>query len=99
MNCAIGGQIKDMKEIWIDVRTVEEYESGHIEGAINIPHEEIGGKIESVVKDKSQKIHLYCKGGRRAGIAKDVLEKMRYTNVINEGGYEDIKKRLEKDPN
>jgi len=95
MNCAIGGQMKDMKGIWIDVRTVDEYKSGHIKGAINIPHEEIGSKIESVAKDKGEKIHLYCKSGRRAGFAKEVLEKMGYVNVVNEGGYEDIKKLLD----
>ncbi|MCF6147440.1 MAG: rhodanese-like domain-containing protein [Candidatus Kuenenia sp.] len=96
MNCAIGGQTKDAKGIWIDVRTAEEYKSGHIEGAINIPHGEIGREIESVTKDKGKTIHLYCKSGRRSGFAKEVLEKMGYINVINEGGYKDIKKRGDK---
>ncbi|MCR4291567.1 MAG: rhodanese-like domain-containing protein, partial [Candidatus Kuenenia sp.] len=96
MNCVIGGQVNDMNGIWIDVRTAKEYKSGHIEDAINIPYKEIGREIESVTKNKSEKIFLYCKSGRRSAIAKELLDKMGYINVINAGGYEEIKKRQNK---
>lgn len=96
INCVIGGQVNDVKGIWIDVRTAGEYESGHIEDAINIPYKEIGRKIESVAKNKDEKIFLYCESGRRSGIAKEILDKMGYLNVINAGGYEEIKKRQNK---
>lgn len=78
---------------WIDVRTAEEYAQGHVKGAINIPFEEIGGQISSITHDVDSDVRVYCKSGRRSGIAKDTLNGMGYANVINEGGYEDILKR------
>lgn len=76
--------------IWIDVRTVAEYNQGHKENAVNIPHTQIGWKIESITKDKDARIHLYCAAGVRAGKAKYTLEKMGYKNVTNEGGLSDV---------
>ena len=79
--------------IWVDVRTAEEFENGHITDAINIPYEQIGAHIAQVTDNKSADLRIYCKSGRRAGIAKQELEKMGYTNVTNEGGYQDILNR------
>ena len=76
--------------LWIDVRTVEEFNSGHLEGAINIPHGDIGHKISAVAGDLGQPIHLYCKSGTRAGLALEILMEMGYQDVTNEGGYEAI---------
>ncbi len=76
--------------IWIDVRTVAEYQQGHKENAINIPHTAIGQRIKSITTDKTAKIHLYCATGFRAGIAKATLNRMGYRNVINEGGLSDV---------
>ena len=78
---------------WIDVRTPEEYAQGHVKGAINIPFEEIGGQINSIARDVDSDVRVYCRTGRRSGIAKDTLNGMGYANVINEGGYEDLVKR------
>ena len=85
---AYAGNTSD--EIWIDVRTVAEYQRGHKEGAINIPHTAIAQHIAKVAKDKITKIHLYCAAGMRAGIAKATLKRMGYSNVINEGGLSDV---------
>lgn len=79
--------------MWIDVRTTEEFSSGHLDGALNMPHETIGREIAAAVPDKNAEIHLYCRSGRRAGIAKQTLEDMGYRNVTNEGGYEALKGR------
>ncbi len=76
--------------IWVDVRTVGEYQRGHKVDAINIPHTIIGHRIAELTTDKDAEIHLYCAAGVRAGIAKRRLEKMGYTNVINEGGLSDV---------
>ena len=76
--------------IWIDVRTVAEYQQGHKENAINIPHTTIGQKIKNITTDKVIKIHLYCAAGVRAGIAKATLNRTGYSNVINEGGLSDV---------
>ena len=78
------------KGIWIDVRTPEEYESGHLDGAINIPHDQIAAKIAAASPDKNAPVNLYCRSGKRAGIAKQELEKLGYTRVTNHGGYQDL---------
>jgi len=75
--------------VWIDVRTDQEYSEGHVEQAVNIPYEEIGERIESVTKNKDQTIYVYCRSGRRSGIAKDTLNDLGYTDVVNLGGLDD----------
>ena len=79
------------KGIWIDVRTPEEYQEGHLDDAVNIPHDQIANKISATAADKNAPIHLYCRSGHRASIAKQALEEMGYTHVTNEGGYEALK--------
>lgn len=81
----------------IDVRSSEEYNSGHIEGAANINYTEIGSVIEDLVPGKDTTIRLYCGSGHRAGIAKNTLEEMGYTNVVNEGGYEEFREKISRD--
>lgn len=77
--------------VWIDVRSADEFAGGHVQEAINIPHTDIGAKIAAVSADKNQEIKLYCRSGKRAGMAKQTLEQMGYTNVTNVGGYEEAK--------
>ncbi len=77
----------------IDVRSDEEWDSGHLDAAIHIPHTEIAQKIEGVTSNKDAKIVLYCAVGGRAGKAKKVLDLLGYTRVENAGGYDDIKKQ------
>ena len=79
-------------DIWIDVRTQEEWNSGHLEEAIHIPHEDIAARIGDITSNKDATIHLYCRSGGRAGRAKSALEAIGFTNVVNDGGYEDIMK-------
>lgn len=79
--------------IWIDVRTAEEFAQGHIAGSINIPYEIIGSEIGSITRDVDSDIRVYCRSGRRSGVAMDTLKGMGYANVINEGGYEDLLRR------
>lgn len=76
--------------IWIDVRTPEEFVEGHITGSLNIPFEDIGARISSVTQDQDSDIRVYCRSGRRSGVAMDVLKSMGYRHVINEGGLEDL---------
>lgn len=76
--------------IWIDVRTPEEFAEGHITGSLNIPFEDIAARIASVTENQDSDIRVYCRSGRRSGVAMDVLKGMGYWNVINEGGLEDL---------
>ena len=78
---------------WIDVRTAKEFDDGHLDGAVHIPYEVIGDQIAAAVPDKDAEIHIYCRTGRRSGIALKTLEGMGYTNVVNEGAYARLKGR------
>lgn len=80
----------------IDVRTEAEWKEGHLEGAILIPHDKIGDGIKAVVPDKSSKIYLYCRSGRRTGIAEEALKKAGYTDLVNLGTLENAAKELQK---
>ena len=73
----------------LDVRTQEEYDEAHIDGAILIPDYEIVAKAESVLKDKDQLILVYCRSGRRSKNAAEDLVKLGYTNVKEFGGIID----------
>jgi len=78
----------------IDVRTEKEWNAGHIDGAVLIPHEQIGQRIGSVIADKSAPIALYCRTGRRSGIAMEALKKLGYTDVVNYGGLEQARQTV-----
>lgn len=80
--------------ILLDVRSPEEYASGYLQGALNIPHDRIGTEIASVAPDKAAQIILYCRSGRRANTALETLRAMGYANVSNYGGLEDAQERL-----
>ena len=84
-------QIMDTEEgyIILDVRTQEEYDEGHIPGAIVISHEEIAEKAEEVLTDKDQLILVYCRSGRRSKIAAEALAELGYTNTKEFGGIID----------
>ena len=84
-------QIMDTEEgyIILDVRTQEEYDQGHIPGAIAISHEEITEKAEDVLPNKDQLILVYCRSGRRSKIAAEALVEMGYTNIKEFGGIID----------
>ena len=84
-------QIMDSEEgyIILDVRTQEEYNEGHIPGAIVISHEEIEEKAEDVLTDKDQLILVYCRSGRRSKIAAEALVELGYTNIKEFGGIID----------
>ena len=73
----------------LDVRTQEEYDEAHIDGAILIPDYEIADKAEGALNDKSQLILVYCRSGRRSKLAAEELVKLRYTNVKEFGGIID----------
>lgn len=76
--------------IWVDVRREDEFVAGHIENSLHIPYDEIEMRASEMNASKDADIRVYCRSGNRSGIAKEILEKLGYTNVINEGGYEEI---------
>lgn len=79
----------------LDVRNQDEYDRGHLSQALLIPVAELEtriGEVESALGgDKSKKIVAYCGSGRRSGKAKELLEQHGFTNVVNGGGYDQLK--------
>lgn len=82
--------IKSGKYTVIDVRTKEEYDAGHIKGALNIDYYNDGfeEKIESQLKDKNKPYIVYCRSGMRSLYSAQILEDLGYTDVTNmKGGF------------
>jgi rhodanese-related sulfurtransferase len=75
--------------IILDVRRVDEFASGHIPGAINIPNESIGTNEIPQLPDKNQMILIYCRSGRRSKEASQKLANLGYTNIVEFGGILD----------
>ena len=91
-------RIMDIEEDYIilDVRTQEEYDQGHIPGAILIPDTEIETKAEEVLTDKNQLLLVYCRSGRRSKLAAEILVELGYTNIKEFGGIIDWPYEVEK---
>ena len=76
------------KFLLVDVREDNEWERGHILGAVHMGRGIIERDIEEAVPDHAARLVLYCGGGFRSALAADNLQKMGYTNVISmDGGW------------
>ena len=75
--------------IILDVRTQDEFDSGHIEHAILLPYNQIAALAASVIPDKTQTVLVYCRAGRRSNIAAWALADLGYTAVYDFGGIQD----------
>ena len=84
------------KDVVIDVRTAAEFQSGHVQGALNLPHDSISQDICKAKVAKDDHVILYCRSGRRSDIALGTLKGMGFSNVENYGGFEQAQKRLQK---
>ena len=80
----------------LDVRERDEYDAGHIPGAILIPYTQITEKAEKVLEEKDQLILVYCRSGRRSKIAAEALAELGYTNIREFGGILDWPYEVEK---
>jgi len=84
------------EHIILDTREQDEFDEGHIPGAILIPYTEIENKAEEMLPDKDKLILVYCRSGRRSKIAAESLAKLGYTNVKEFGGIIDWPYEVEK---
>ena len=76
------------KLLLVDTREDNEWEKGHIAGAIHLGKGIIERDIESHVPNRETEIILYCGGGFRSALSADSLQKMGYTNVVSmDGGW------------
>ena len=86
----------DSDYILLDVRRDDEFEEGHIPGAINIPNESIGTEESAELPDKNQTIYVYCRSGNRSKQASQKLVDLGYRDVIEVGGIIDYSGEIEK---
>ena len=91
-------EIMDTEEgyVILDVREQDEYDAGHISGAILIPFTQIEAKANEMLPDKDQLILVYCRSGRRSKIAAEALAELGYTNIKEFGGILDWPYEVEK---
>ena len=87
---------KNDGHIIVDVRRQDEYDTGHIPGAVLIPNESIADKQPEELPDLDQIILVYCRSGRRSKEAAQKLADMGYTNVYEFGGIIDWPYEVEK---
>lgn len=74
----------------LDVRTLEEFEQGHLPNATLVPYDQISATTPELPQDKATPIFVYCRSGNRSGIASETLVGLGYETVVNlRGGYPD----------
>lgn len=91
MDEAVAMMEQESGYIILDVRRPDEYATGHIPNAINVPNENIGTDEISQLPNKDQLIMVYCRSGRRSKEAAEKLVKLGYTNIVEFGGILDWK--------
>src|SRR3990167_8107531 len=74
-------------QVIIDVRTRDEYSSGRIDTALNLPHDELERRLGEIPGSKSSEIVVYCRSGKRARIAENLLVEKGYTNIKDLDGH------------
>ncbi len=74
----------------VDVRTAQEFASGSVKGAVNIPLDRLSNELHKF-KNK-QNIIVFCRSGARSGQAKTILEQTGFTNIVNGGAWNDVNK-------
>ena len=80
--------------VLLDVRQADEFNAGHIDGAVLVPHDTIAEKIGAVVLDKNTPVYIYCRSGRRSAIAVEAMKKLGYTDLTDLGGKDEAEKLL-----
>lgn len=85
----------DAGAVVIDVRSPEEFAEGHLAKAVNLPVAQVDSRISEVATlvggDRSRPVVVYCAAGGRAAKAKRALETAGFTNVVNGGGFDDLR--------
>jgi rhodanese-related sulfurtransferase len=65
----------------LDVRSEQEFASGHVPGALNVPHDEVADRLPELGLDPADEIVVYCESGRRAGNSEAELRRAGFTTV------------------
>ena len=91
---------KDADIVVLDVRTPQEFASGHVPGALNIPHDQLPNRIAELIGAKDKDIVVYCRSGKRAARAQQTLAEHGFERVLHLDGdilkWEEEKRPVEK---
>lgn len=79
---------KDPELVILDVRTPAEFAAGHVPGARNVPHDQVASKLEELAASRDKTVVLYCRSGRRSGMAAETLRSAGFGKLLQlEGDY------------
>ncbi|MEY4968602.1 MAG: hypothetical protein RLZZ261_373 [Bacteroidota bacterium] len=77
----------------VDVRTPEEFESGHVQASVNIPLDQVAERLDEF--EGKDHIVVFCRSGNRSAMAKAILAQNGFANVTNGGTWEDVKQFID----
>ena len=86
--------IKDPSAKFVDVRTLMEFETGHVKTAVNIPLDQFAGRFREIEGLGSVPVIFYCRSGNRSGQAVNFLRQQGIQKIYNGGGLEDVQNHL-----
>ena len=91
---AFSAKMKEHKGVILDVRTPEEFREGHIPGSVNIDYEAADFEAGLDTLNKEQAYYVYCRSGRRSGLAAEIMERKGFKDIYHlDGGLLDWNKR------
>ena len=85
INASEMAELQQQGLVLLDVRSSEEFAAGHIKGAINIPHDQLAERLAELPKGES--LIVYCRSGRRAGLAAAVLQQAGFKELYELEGH------------
>ena len=84
--------------VLLDVRSAEEFQTGALPGARNLPHDQLAGRAAAELTDRDAPVKLYCRSGRRSALAAETLRKLGYTRIYDLGAMENARSTLKSAP-
>lgn len=87
------GAAAERRVVFVDVRRPDEFAAGHVEDAILIPHTELAERVSELEEYRDADIVLYCRTGRRSGIAEQILRQAGFEHLHNGGGLTDLERQ------
>jgi phage shock protein E len=91
-NSALKNMIQE-GALMVDVRSVAEYNSGHVTGSVNIPLDTIANNLKKFENTKG--VLIFCASGMRSSVAKSILQKNNVPNIVNAGTWSKVNKIID----
>lgn len=88
---AVATMLKNSNALVLDVRTPEEFATGHLKGARNLDFRAPDFRDQLMKLDTAQTYVLYCQSGNRSGQTLKLMKEAGFRNVVNAGAFKDLK--------